>query len=173
MSICVPFARFGVNVKGVNNALDNERKITSFQNIMRSKNSRLSIIIPSFNEQVDQWCLQGCGQQCQAGSKFCSQNCFRQALLNQDVECVNELLSFNSRSASPCYVSGFSSSGTGSPTINSPTFPHQASLSCALALFPCSSATENLFSVYECLKLANKPNKQRRSGHSGIKSFLL
>lgn len=154
---------------------------------MRVKNPSLSITIPLLLDQteeygvsIDEWCLQGCGQQCQEGSKYCSQKCFRDALLDQDVECVNKGLSRDrsscnsplssatnstARSASPysprlSNVSNFSRSNPIiSPTIS--TFPNQpTSLSCALDLFSSTSATENLQSVYGCLKLTNKPNKR-------------
>lgn len=129
---------------------------------MRVRNPSLSITIPLLLDQteeygvsINEWCLQGCGQQCQEGSKYCSQKCFRDALLDQDVECVNMGLSSatnsTTRSASP-YSPRLSNNPITSPTIS--TFPNQAtSLSCA-------SATENLQSVYGCLKLTNKPNKR-------------
>ena len=149
---------------------------------MRVRNPSLSITIPLLLDQteeygvsINEWCLQGCGQQCQEGSKYCSQKCFRDALLDQDVECVNKGLSRDrsscisplssatnstTRSASPYSprLSKFESlNPITSPTIS--TFPNQAtSLSCALDL--CTSATENLQSVYGCLKLTNKPNKR-------------
>ena len=48
----------------------------------------LSIIIPEpeqYGITLD-WCLQGCGRQAQTGSKFCSQECFRSAIHDQDEE---------------------------------------------------------------------------------------